>query len=576
MPRLRRGCDNEFVMTSPRGGYAIAFCAALGLAAAVPLTAAGWTSAKVGPFIVYSEAGSKDIRERAAEIEQFRFSLGELLGRHEFTLHPPLQVFLFRQPRTEPIAPITTRTGATALVLSGAAIPPGALRLLARTLLEQNVGRMPAKLERGLEAFLSTTEVRGARVTWGIPPPPAERDADWALVDWLVTNPETYGKFRVLLANAQNNVDEQVAYRNALGKSPADVAAEVRTYLAAGVFPTIDGPSRPLSPERDLVVHPVEPDEINLLLADLLNADSAQRYRDLLNAGVHKPEAEEGLAFLAARKNDASAAAELLRQAIADGSGNAAAMVEYAGIEPDAAKARAALEKAIAVDPNSADAHFLLGSKLDDPLLQIQQWKIATQLAPRNQQYWIALAKALAGQKLWPDAAKAWRGAEQAAPTSEERDKMMAARLAIEGQRLDFEDAERRRVEAEKQAEIDRLKQKAIAEIRAAEAKVNQESDPNLVANAVPWDQVNPPTVHVEGQMVRIDCTGRHMRITLRTSAGQTLKLDAEPGNLAFKNTTETKLACGPQKDRSVAFDYVAKANPRNGTAGDLAVVEFR
>jgi hypothetical protein len=293
----------------------------------------------------------------------------------------------------------------------------------------------------------------------------------------------------------------------------------------------------------------------------------------MLNTGVHKTEAQEGLALLAARSGDLKRAAELLKQAVAGGSKNAAALIEYAKIEPDPALSRAALEQAVAADPNSAEAHFLLGAKLTEPARQYEQYSIATKLAPREQAYWVALANVLMQMKQWAPASKAWRGAEQAATTPEEREKMMSQRLAIESQRLDDEEEQHRKEEAAREAEIKRLKDQARADLRAAEDKVNHGSAPD--PNAVPWDQINAPTMHVDGQMVRVDCTGKTARmLTVKTQDGKLLKFTVNMGNLSFKNQV-TPLACGTQ-DHPVGIDYVAKANARTGAVGDLAVIEIR
>jgi hypothetical protein len=532
-----------------------------------------WYSVKIGPFVVYSESNAKEARDRAAEVEQFRFSLGELLGRPDLNVRPPLELFFYRQiPPGTPPGLIITRTGGQAIVTSGP-LSPEARRTLAQVLLTQNIGRMQPGLEHGLESFLSTTELHGAHVVWGNPPPPADRDADWALVEWLVTSGASYGQFRVLLANLEQNVDPDVAFRNAIGKSPEAVHSEVAAFLRAGVFPTIDGPSRPLSAARDFVVRERDADEMNLRLADLLLADASSRYQDMLNAGLHKTEAQEGLALLDARAGDIKGAALLLKEAVAGGSKNATALIAYAKIEPDPDRSRASLEQAVAADPNSAEAHFLLAAKLADPAKQYEQYSLATKLAPREQPYWVALANVLMQMKQWTAASKAWRGAEQAATTSEEREKMMSQRLAIEGQRLDDEEAQHRKEEEARQAEIKRLKDQARAELRAAEDKVNHGSAPD--ANAVPWDQINSPTLHADGQMIRVDCAGKTARmLVVKTADGKLLKLNVNMGNISFKNQV-TPLVCGAQ-DYPVGIDYVAKANARTGAVGDVAVIEIR
>ena len=534
---------------------------ALGLVIAAPGSAASWISVKAGPFVVISPASPKDTKQRAGELEQFRYSLGELLGRHDLTVRPQLQLFSLAQAPA--LSSVTvTRTGALALQQGPGPLTIETRKQLAHILLSQNIDRIPLHLEHGLETFLSTTEVHGAKVTWGALPPSPERDADWALMHWLITNPDTYGNVRVLLSNLENRVDEEVAFRSAFHKSRDAIQQEAAAYAQSGRFASIDAPSRPLNPERDLPTHTLDPNEVTLRLADLLNAESGPRYRSLLNAGVDKAEAEEGLALLAAQQHDSTAASELLQKALTDGSKNAVAMIAFARLEPDPEKARSVLEKAVAAGPGSAEAHFLLAAKIADPVRQIQEYSLATKLDPRKQEYWVALAQALQNQKQWDQAAKAWRGAEQAAATPEESEKMSAARLAIESQRLDFEDAEKRRAQEAEQRELDRLKQQAIAEIRAAEAKVNHSTAPVETADAIPWEQLDDSAGrHADGTLIRVDCSARTMRLVVRLAGGKLLRLRADPAKLKA-------VTCGAQKERAVSVTYSA--------AGEATSVEFR
>ncbi len=534
------------------------------------LSAGPWISIKTGPFQVFSDGGPKETRERAAELEQFRFALGQLLGLGEMHIDPPLHVFVTGGLAAHPEATVT-RTGALAITQSFGPLTLETRQQVARILLDQNAGRMPPELERGLIAFLSTTEVHGAKVTWGAPPPASLRTPEWALVDWLITNPDTYGNVRVLLANLEKNVEERVAYANALHQTRTQVEAEVAAYLRAGQFRTIDAPSRPLSPERDLAVRTMAPEDVALQLADFLDAQSEQRYRELLATGKHKTEAEEGLALLALQRHDVTSASELLRQAIQDGSKNAAAMVEYARLEPDRAKSQAALQAAVSTDPNSAEAHFLLGQQASDPAQQIQQWTLAAKLAPRKQEYWAALAQVLVSQKQWVAASQAWHSAEQAAVMPADREKFEAARIAIEGQRLDAEEAEKRAQKDAEEREIRRLKAAARAELRAAEAKVGTNSSPSDAANAVPWDQLDgSQSQHIDGQLIRVDCSGPVRRVVVRTSEAKLVSVNARQEHSAVP------LTCGVRKPMPVSIAYTPKSGSRTGVAGDAVSIAPR
>ena len=95
---------------------------------------------------------------------------------------------------------------------------------LTRLFLQSNTARMPPAFEHGLVEFFSTLTVSGIRITAGAPPQP---DLDWARIHLLVTDPEYFGKLRVLLYNLRKGVAEEPAYRNAFGKSAAEISWEL-------------------------------------------------------------------------------------------------------------------------------------------------------------------------------------------------------------------------------------------------------------------------------------------------------------------------------------------------------------
>lgn len=528
-----------------------------------------WHSAKLAPFTVYSDGDTKAAKQFVAELEQLRFSLGELLGIKELTIRPGLEVFLTRQTPAPSLA--ITRTGIPALVLGPGALSPESRRLVVTLLLDQNIGRMPPKLEHGLTAFLSTTETKGAHVVWGAPPPAADRDLDWALVDWLVTTPETYGKFRVLLGNLEKGVDENVAYRNSIGKTPAQAAEQIQSFLNSGQFPAIDAPSRPLNPERDVLLRPRDADDMELPLADLLDPDSAQRYRALLHAGKDKVEAEEGLALLAARAGQTQQAHEYCSAVLRDGSKNAYALLQCARLETDSDKAKQLAERALASDPNSAEAHFLIGKQLDDATQRIEQWRAATKLAPREESYWTTLAEALQGQKRWVEASNAWRGAEQAAGTPQERERDLNARIKLETSRLDEEEKHKREADAAEKREADRLKQQSWDRIHEAEAKVREPDAKEVEAHAVPWEDLHPTPKHVEGKLVRVDCVAGKIRyLVVRAADGRPIRLA-----LDSQIASAAGLACGAGAGQALVLDYEPAADRRTGVAGETTTLEL-
>jgi hypothetical protein len=60
-------------------------------------------------------------------------------------------------------------------------------------------------------------------------------------------------------------------------------------------------------------------------------------------------------------------------------------------------------------------------------------------------------------------------------------------------------------------------------------------------------------------------------------AGGSTLKLlVVDPGKIILSGGGEQSLGCGAQKSRRVTIEYWAKSNPRLGTTGEVATIEFQ
>ena len=152
-------------------------------------------------------------------------------------------------------APVTEGRDRYTIVLGEKSpVTPEIYSELTRLFLKSNTTQMPAAFERGLISFFSTFEVNGIRITVG--KPPAKPDLDWARIHLLVVDPDYFGKIRVLLYNLRHGVADDPAYRNAFGKSAAEVEAAAKKHFAAGNFQTTSLSSRPMSeadfPERQV------------------------------------------------------------------------------------------------------------------------------------------------------------------------------------------------------------------------------------------------------------------------------------------------------------------------------------
>jgi hypothetical protein len=237
----------------------------------------------------------------------------------------------------------------------------------------------------------------------------------------------------------------------------------------------------------------------------------------------------------------------------------------------------AALAKAIELNPKLAEPHFLLAAHETDPAKRIEQLKLAATLAVRNAAYWQALAEAYLADHNYSEAAKAWRAAEQAADNPQDRARYLAARRSIEQQRLDYEAAERERAAAEQRRELEKLKAQARAELHAVEAKVNQGQSPVTGEKVVPWWEGPKPPGKAVGALKQVDCLGRQARLVIVGEDQKPTKLLlVNPSQVTILGGGDTSLGCGAQKARQVVVEYFPKANPKLGTAGEVATIEFQ
>jgi hypothetical protein len=381
----------------------------------------------------------------------------------------------------------------------------------------------------------------------------------------------------VLLYNLRQGVADDPAYRNAFGKSVGDVEAAAKKHFAAGNFQTASISSRPMAagdfPERQ-----VSDAESGLARGDLLaGAQSAAEYQKLLAGHEKVAEAEEGLGLLALREGRTAEARKNFAAAMEAGSTSARCYIEYAKLEPDENKAEQALLKALGINSKLAEPFALLAKIDTDPRKRVMHWKAAAERDPRNTTYWKTLAEIYLADHNYGEAAKAWRSGEQAAIDPAERERMHQARMAIEQQRLDYIEAEKRREAEEKSREIETLKAQARADLRKAEAKFSDSANPPG-DKAVPWWDGPRPEGKVSGTLKQVDCLPKQQaRLSIEDASHKVVKLlVADPSKVVYTGNGEVSLGCGVQKPRKITVEYFPKANARLATAGEVATVDFQ
>jgi len=534
-----------------------------------------WTKFTAGPFEVLTDAGDHG-RETLVRFEEFRHALGEVVGETDLHTPQPVRVLLFKNVRgwitNESI--IQGRDRYAIVLEDKAPVSPAVWSELTRLFLAANTAQMPPAFEHGLTEFFSTFDVKGIHITVGIPPP--QPDLDWARIHLLVTTPEFFGRIKVLLYNLRKGVDEDPAYHNAYGKSAAEIEALARQHFEAGNFQPGTISSLPMAP-KDFIERPVADSDARLARGDLLAGDaSAAEYEALLHARVKVAEAEEGLGLLALRAHQPDEARHHFSAAMDASSTSARCYIEYAKLEPDNAKATQALLRAAGINPKLDEPFALLAARDTDPAKRIAHWKAAADRNPRNPAYWKALAECYLADHNYAEAAKAWSSGEQAATDPAERQRMRQARIAIEQQRGDYEAAERQRQAEEDARALAQLKQQAVANVRALEAKYNDGSA-QAAAKPVPWWDGPSPSGKTRGLLTQVDCLGAQARLVVATDDHKTVKLlVSNSAKVAILGSGGQALGCGRQAPRSVSIEYFPKPNARLGTAGEVATIEFQ
>ncbi len=537
-----------------------------------------WIRFTSGPIEVFSAAGTKDGRDTLVKFEEFRHALGQVLGDNDLQMPVPVRILLFKTGAPQTPEPVVRGRDQYNIVLTaGQPIGNEVYARLTQLFLDANTARMPGRIERGLVALFSTIQVSGIRITLG--EPPLHPDIDWARVHLLAVDPEYYGNLRVLTYNLRKGVDEDAAFRNAFGKSPEQIEIQAQSHLAAGRFQATSISPLPMSPQ-DFPERSVEPAAAQLAIADLLLGDSSRTlYRALIAQKERVPEAWEGLGMLALRDKQSEEARTDFAAAMEAGAKSPACYMEYARLEPDNAKALAALERATKLNPKLAEPYFLIAQRQTESSKRIQYLKEAAKLDARNLVYWQALAEAFQDDHDFPEAVQAWKSAAQAATTPGDRARFERQRLDVEAKRLDWEDAEKKRKADEAAREINRLKQQARADLRTLEAHANQGQSPaSPNEKVVPWWDGPQPSGLASGVLKQVDCLGKRLRVVVETDDRKTVKLlIADPTQVAVMGGGgQLNLSCGAQKLQPVKVGYFPKANAKLATQGEVATIEFQ
>jgi len=540
-----------------------------------------WIALKYGPFEVFSNAGERPAREKLMFLEQFRETLRIITGKDEMRMVWPVHVIL---SKGAPVVAKPFRLGRDARMVALSEtenLSRDYLKELARLLIYENTNRLPPEIETGIIALVSTVQIDGPRITLGAPVPEAERTRGWALMHLVTGNPEYAGRARVLISNLEQTGDFDAACHNAFEKTGAQINQQTDAYLKAGNFATTVLSGRALSLTRDFKPVQLAMDDVRIAQADLLMAQGRTEEAAAAYKALPGPVALEAVALLDLDNEKDKQARTELQDAIDGGSTSARAWLELGRLNSDEID----LKKATELNPRWAEPYF---QRADiDPAIDKEHLekravllKKAVSLEPRNIDYWIALAKNDVAANDFTEAQKAWGGAEHAAKTDEERDRIHQLRQSLQENRFDAEAAERKRAADEREADIQRVKAQSDAAVHAAEDEARKKLNPNGAAppKADTWYHPGEQGgASVQGVFQRLDCLeGKQARLVIQAGDGKTVQLlVADPSQIDMGGG-EQALSCGPQKNpRQVMVHYNAKPDAKLRTAGVVTAIEF-
>jgi hypothetical protein len=501
----------------------------------LPASAASWTDYRIGPFRVLSDAGDRTAREKLNEIEQLRHALGAVLGKDDLNSVWPIELVIFPSQRDyAPYAlPQPWVEGGSAVLGTWDAdpLPHDLLRKLTRRLIEDNAGRMPEATETALCDLFSTIAVNGTRVSLGAPLSagelPADRMAAWAKIQMLATLPDYSGKLRVYLNNLQQGGDEAAAAHNAFDLTPAELARRADAYQRAGMFAPLAVSGETIDPGRDFDEKQVPESAVTDLLAELKSGGK--------QFPIGSP-----------------------RALLVEGT-------------------RASLQAAAKAVPRWAEPHAKLAALETGPAAKVKELKLAATLNPRDSAAWQALAAAQAAAEQYAEADRSWIQAERNALNDIDRSRIHKTRLDMDEERAAFEIAERRRLAEEQAAALERVRNQALAEVRAAEDKANKELGgvkPGTVV--VPWWK-DVDGQKVSGTLTKIDCLKGPLRLTVQPASGAALLLlIRDPAKVEVRGQNEVVFGCGVQKPaKKVNLVHSGKPDAATSTAGEVLILEF-
>ncbi|MBL8234974.1 MAG: DUF1570 domain-containing protein, partial [Bryobacterales bacterium] len=442
---------------------------------------AKWLKLESGPFTVLTDAGEKTGRETMERIERARQAFAFLAPR---SAGLPLPVTVYALVSEAKFAAVQPGPGTRGFYQSAplrdfivVRAGPEYTRILlheyVHMVLHHTTGPLPKWLEEGLAEFYSTLDISDRKLRLGRPVeshvallarlpwlPASElaavnRDSrvydeasrasvfyaqSWALVHLLRLGENYRANFHAFLTAMASGESLPAAFQQVFGQSFSDVFPELKRYLDRGAFPVVEYSAAIDPVQTPAAVTPLSDVEADLAFAELAHAgghseEAARIYQRLgRRAKENSPEIARALGLLALAGKRTAEAKQHFESAMQAQTQQADVYFEYAMLLRDQGAPREVflshLRKALAVNPNYAEAQFLTGSTLqtsDQHAAALPHLERAASIFPRQSYFWHALAVSYLAVGRTADSRNAASRALDSATTPEQAEMARAA-----------------------------------------------------------------------------------------------------------------------------------------------------
>ncbi len=574
-----------------------------------------WLRVQSRNFNLVTDAGDKQGRQVAFQLEQMRNAFGITFNKNSVNRPVPLQVIALRGPEdfknflgSNNNAGFYQASEDNDFLVVDASNPVGsvaAYRGFGRALLNANFPRMQPWFDEGFVELFAAMRVEETGTVVGAEPFPGalnqlrasklsllelfsakpgsagnDRRSPFYLQSWLVVHyiaqqklmPQL-GEYFGLVLNQKVPVDEAVS--RAFGVPLPKLEEQIQQHLATLASWNVPTPET-ISPST-YVVTKLKDVDAQVELADLKlhipgkEDDTVAQLEQLEDVARNNPDVYAGLGLQQLRSNDLTRAAVNLKRAIDLGSNDPRPYYFMSTLltrESGGSKwlqIRSLLRKALELDPNYAEGYVLLAfaEASGGDAAEATRWiKQAIALSPRNDRYRLELAKYMIAERRG-DPAKALlafltNSEDQAVATD-----AAALLKQIETMGVDQYAAEKRRERENPMTYIDprwRPKEGGGTLAELEEKKVEEDGKPDT-----------RKIEFMKGRVVKVDCaSGNGATITLAAASGKTWTLKTRDRNKLVLIGAD-KFSCGWSNVR-VAVNY--KASGAN--SGDLVSLEVQ